>query len=98
MSKVKTNVQKVIDNSTDTATDSIEAIMPITTKASGVVNRVASLDKAGVDHEVIALQMTKSSTHRNKYEKEEISTKVVAEAHNLISGRVSQIIPRRLRN
>lgn len=76
MSKEKTNVQKVIDKAADTATDSIEAIMPATTKAGGVVNRVASLDKAGVDHEVIALQMTKNSARGNKYEKEEIPTLV----------------------
>jgi hypothetical protein len=76
MSTKKTKVQKVINKATDTATDSIEAIMPATTKAGGVVNRVASLDKAGVDHEVIALQMTKSSARGNKYEKEEIPTLV----------------------
>ncbi|RLL20119.1 hypothetical protein [Acinetobacter chengduensis] len=76
MSKEKTNVQKVIDKAADTATDSIEAIMPATTKAGGVVNRVASLHKAGVDHEVIALHMTKNSARGNKYEKEEIPTLV----------------------
>ncbi|EJG1722112.1 hypothetical protein ACLINW_000809 [Vibrio parahaemolyticus] len=76
MSKEKNKAQKVINKAADTATDSIEAIMPATTKAGGVVNRVASLDKAGVDHEVIALQMTKNSARGNKYEKEEIPTLV----------------------
>ena len=76
MSKEKTKAQKFIDKAADTTTDSIEAIMPVTTKAGGVVNRVASLDKAGIDHEVIALQMTKKSARGNKYEKEEIRTLV----------------------
>lgn len=69
-----TKVQKIIEKTADTAMDSIEAIMPATTKVGGVVNRVAALDKAGVDHEVIALQITKKSARGYKYEKEEITT------------------------
>lgn len=74
MAKEKSKAQKVIEKAADTATDSIEAIMPATTKAGSVVNRVAAMDKAGVDHEVIALQMTKKSARGNKYEKKEIPT------------------------
>ncbi|MBB1352670.1 hypothetical protein [Pseudoalteromonas sp. SR45-5] len=76
MTKEKNKVQKVIEKAADKATDSIEAIMSATTKAGSVVNRVAALDKAGVDHEVTALLMTKNSARGNKYEKEEIPTLV----------------------
>ena len=74
MTKQKTKVQKVIEKAADKAMDSIEAIMPATVKAGSVVNRVAALDKAGVDREVITLQMTKNSARGHTYEKEEIPT------------------------
>ncbi len=76
MTKQKTKVQKVIEKAADKVTDSIETIMPATTKAGSVVNRVAALDKADVDHEVIALQMTKKSARGHTYEKKEIPTLV----------------------
>lgn len=76
MSKEKTKVQKAINKAADTATDSIEAIMPATTKAGGVVNRVASLDKAGVDLGGRRIIKKKSSARGKKYEKEEIPTLV----------------------
>ncbi|MEZ8987190.1 hypothetical protein OAI_00100 [Vibrio cyclitrophicus FF160] len=74
MAKEQSKVKKAIEKAADTVTDSIEAVIPATTKAGAVVNRVATLDKAGVDHEVIALQMTKNSARGNTYEKAEIPT------------------------
>ncbi|CAM3170239.1 hypothetical protein AB2359_11815 [Vibrio cholerae] len=76
MASEKSKVNNAIEKAADTVTDSIEAVMPATTKAGAVVNRVATMDKAGVDHEVIALQMTKNSARGNTYKKEEIPTLV----------------------
>lgn len=72
--KNKVKDKNVIGKATDAVMNSIEAILPATIKVGAVVNRVATMDKAGVDHEVIALQMTKKSTRGKTYEKTEIST------------------------
>ncbi|PML61921.1 hypothetical protein BCT73_05930 [Vibrio breoganii] len=66
--KIKTGIEIV----SDVATDGIEAVSSATSRAGAVVNRVAAMDEANVDHEVIALQMTKGSPNDHKYTEQDV--------------------------
>lgn len=69
VSDAATNGIEAVSNAT---TDSIDAVSSATSRAGAVVNRVAAMDEANVDHEVIALQMTKGSPHGQKYTKRDV--------------------------
>ncbi|ENP8454795.1 hypothetical protein ACEI25_001419 [Photobacterium damselae] len=74
---IKAASDKIIDSvetTSDKITDGISTISSATSRAGSVVNRVAALDKAGVDHEVIALQITKGSRRGHKYTEQDVQS------------------------
>lgn len=54
-----------------------------TSRAGHTVERVGKMDEGNVDHEVIALQLTKNSKHDNQYSADEIPTLVKVYQDNL---------------
>lgn len=74
MTTVTDKIKAGIEIVSDAATDGIEAVSSATSRAGAVVNRVAAMDEANVDHEVIALQMTKGSQHGHKYTEQDVQS------------------------
>lgn len=63
-------MSKIIDKTVDT----LEKLQSPASRAGHSTERVAKLSKAGVDSEVIALQMTKNSKTGQLYTKDDILT------------------------
>lgn len=60
-------IRKAIRNAVDTTTDVLEKTSNSTTRAGITVDRVAKMAKAGVQHGVIAQQLTANSRNGNRY-------------------------------
>lgn len=57
----------IIERAQDLVTDGIEKVSSTASRAGHGIERVGKMREAGVDDEVIALQLTKNSTHDNEY-------------------------------
>ena len=75
MKNLTDRVKKVGEDVVDFAVD-LELTATATSRAGHTVERVGKMDEAEVDHEVIALQLTKNSKKGNQYEADEIPTLV----------------------
>lgn len=69
-------IEKVINAGQDIADFAIDLdpTTTATTRAGHTVERVGKMDEGEVDHEVIALQLTKNSKRDNQYSADEIPT------------------------
>lgn len=63
-----------IENIKDNIVDTIEKVSTPATRSGAVVERVAKLVEAGIDAEVIALQMTKNSQTNHQYTLLDVAT------------------------
>ena len=74
---------KVVDT-LDVGVDLIEKVSSPASRSGSIVNRVAAMDKEGLDREVIALQMTKGSHHNQTYTERDIEAyvKLDKDAHS----------------
>ncbi|WP_208647510.1 hypothetical protein [Pseudomonas kribbensis] len=85
MKKLIETVKKAGEDAIDFAVD-LDLTSTPTSRAGHTIERVGKMDEAEVDHEVIALQLTKNSRKGNQYEADEIPTlvKVYQDTHSAV--------------
>lgn len=90
------DVRKGFEDISDKTEDILEKAHSPSSRSGHTVERVAKMDAAGVDHEVIALQLTKNSRYGNSYEPSEVPTLLKVHEDNVTAVGITAAQARQL--